>query len=538
MQRCMSALVTVAALAVAFAAPALGQDFRTPTQTVDEQFTFLAPGITAEYFSREAGQDWDQMVFWPHSSSNPTHLVACIEESLECLSGTCGSTFVFGDKLTPGVQIIDLATREVRTIVRGMTICDGIRTTPWGTVLATEEDFNSDTGSVYEILNPITTNQYTVLDRGSGGGPAVIVDQNGADASAQIVKRPALPIIRYEGFLVDSTGVIIAGDEERPGSYEPGDTDGGAIYKFIPETLHTLGPISSLDQSPLTAGTNYALQVSCVDNRQQFGQGCEIGAGAWVPLPLTPASEASADEGTPRIGREAAHAVGATGYYRPEDLHRDPMFSDPNNPNAARFCFAVTGNKFGANFGEVQCAIDTDITAATGETGEVMINRFLEGDPDLNQPDNLAFQPVTGNLYVIEDNSGDADVWACLPDGADMDIKTDGCMKVLTLADASAEPTGFIFSPNGTSAYFNIQHSADGNMPLVDDFRTDDLILLSGFNVASVDASADFGMFVETERALASQSLFGFGASGGTPSDPCANIPPDDLLARLTFGCF
>ena len=310
MQMCIRRFLTAAILAVTSATPVFGQDFRTPVQPVSEQFTFLADGLTSEYFSREAGQDWDQMVFWPHNASNPTHLVACIEEGLECLSGTCGDPFVFGDKLTPGVQIIDLATREVTTIVRGMTICDGIRTTPWGTVLATEEDFTTDTGSVYEILDPITTNEYTVLDRGSGGAPAVIVDQTGADASDQIIKRTALPIIRYEGFLVHESGVIIAGDEERPGSYEPGDTDGGAIYKFIPTTLHTSGTISSLDQSPLISGTIYALQVSCRDDRQQYGQGCEIGAGAWIPLTPTPASEDSVDEGTPRIGREAAQAAG------------------------------------------------------------------------------------------------------------------------------------------------------------------------------------------------------------------------------------
>ena len=209
------------------------------------------------------------------------------------------------------------------------------------------------------------------------------------------------------------------------------------------------------------------------------------------------------------------------------------MFSDPDNLNAIRFCFAATGNKNAANFGEVQCAMDNDVTAATGETGQVAINRFVEGNTDLNQPDNLAFQPVTGNLYVIEDNSGGADVWACLPDGADTDIKTDGCMKVLTIADTSAEPTGFIFTPDGTQAYVNIQHSADGNMPLVDDFRTDDLILLSGFDVNSVDTSADFGQFVENELALESQALFGFRGS----SDPCADIAPDNLIALLTYNC-
>ena len=158
------------------------------------------------------------MAFWPHGSNNPTHMVGCIEEVLGCLSDPCGEPFVPGDKLTPGVQVINLQTREVSTIVRGMTICDGIRTTPWGTVLATEEDFVSDTGSVYEILNPLTPDEYTILDRGSGGAPARIVDQDGN--ALQVI----LPSVRHfqsfatKGFLVHETGVVIAGDEERPGA--------------------------------------------------------------------------------------------------------------------------------------------------------------------------------------------------------------------------------------------------------------------------------------------------------------------------------
>ena len=522
--------ITTGVLVLTCALPAAGQevDFRTPTQTVEEQFLFLRKGIQAEYFSREVGQDWDQMVFWPHGAAQPTHLVGCVEEILGCLSGACGESFVVGDKLTPSVQLIDLQTRAVTTLVRGMTICDGIRTTPWGTLVATEEDLVSDTGAVYEILDPLTKDEFTILERGSGGAPARIVDQAGRDASASIIKRTAFPVIRYEGFLVHETGVVIAGDEERPGSYAQGDTDGGAVYKFIPTRLYdpNTGPIASLDQSPLVEGTIYALQVSCRDDLQQFGQGCEVGNGTWIPLTPTAASEPTAapesgitltrffpDKGKLRIGREAANAAGATAYYRPEDLHRDPLFSDPTQPEAIRFCFAVTGNHTASNYGEVQCAIDRNVTAATGTTGEIVLNRFIEGSPEFSQPDNLAFQPTTGALFVVEDNGtsqGNSDVWACLPDGADADIKSDGCVRLLKIADGSAESTGFLFTPDGTQAYFAIQHSADGNMPLVDDFRTDDLIRLSGFRVRPM--KYDFGARTAHRLERQSYRYFGFGA--------------------------
>jgi secreted PhoX family phosphatase len=106
--------------------------------------------------------------------------------------------------------------------------------------------------------------------------------------------------------------------------------------------------------------------------------------------------------------------------------------------------------------------------------------RFIEGDRDFNSMDNLDFQPGTGNLYVIEDHPN-GDIFACLKDGADRDLKTDGCIKMLSVKDTSAEPTGFIFAPDGMSAYVSIQHSDDSKMAKVDDYGTDDLLVITGF---------------------------------------------------------
>ncbi|MFQ5457648.1 MAG: alkaline phosphatase PhoX, partial [Myxococcota bacterium] len=105
------------------------------------------------------------------------------------------------------------------------------------------------------------------------------------------------------------------------------------------------------------------------------------------------------------------------------------------------------------------------------------------GDGDFNQPDNLAFQPRTGALYVVED-SANGDAFACLADGADRDIKSDGCVKILSTADSSAEPTGLFFTADGRAAYLAIQHSDDRNMPRVDDYRTADILVISGFEVS------------------------------------------------------
>ncbi len=108
------------------------------------------------------------------------------------------------------------------------------------------------------------------------------------------------------------------------------------------------------------------------------------------------------------------------------------------------------------------------------------VTRFLEGDKDANSFDNLEFQASTGNLYVIEDHPN-GDIWACLPDGVDRDLKADGCIRVLSVKDTSAEPTGFIFAADGSAAYVSIQHSDDTAMQPVDGYGTDDMLVIKGF---------------------------------------------------------
>jgi secreted PhoX family phosphatase len=392
------------------------------------------------------------IALWPNENA-PTHLINCVEGGRQNL----GTVLPNGTaKFNPSVQSIDLETGSVVTILRGMSRCDGIRTTPWGTILATEE---TDDGGAYEIIDPLAITNATILSRGGAGMPATIDDP-------RIIKRTALPTMAWEGLAVLPSGVVIGGDELRPGS--PADADGGALFKFVPAAPLSPGQtISDLAESPLASGSSYALQVSCVNNGQQFGQGCEIGNAAWVSV-------------NPATARSSADAAGATGYYRPEDLHEDPLFSDPAAPGAVRVCWTNTGNESGKNYAEVVCAVDSAPLAASTAQRTVVANRFVEGDLDFNSFDNLAFQPKTGNLYVIEDHDN-GDIFACLKDGVDRDIKTDGCVKAMSVADTSAEPTGFVFHGDGRTAYVSIQHSDDANMPKVDDYGTDDVLVISGF---------------------------------------------------------
>ena len=428
------------------------ENYRTQAQRASDQVV-LAEGLKAEYVTRNAGNGADMFAFWP-SDEAPTHLIFCIENGRQNLG-----TFLPGGllpKFNPAVQRIKLSDGSVDTILRGTIACDGIRRTPWQTILATEE---ASDGGAYEIINPLNVTNQTITDRTLG----TIIDENGLP-STSIVKRTELPTMAWEGIGVSSEGVVYAGDELRPGT--PANADGGAMFKFVPANPRTVtGPIVSLSESPLTAGNVYALQVSCQSTTQQFGQGCEIGNGAWISVS---AANARAD----------ANTAGATGYYRPEDLERDVDFAGPGT----RFCWTDTGLEEGGNYGEVLCAVDSAPLVADSGQRTVVVNRFVEGDPDMNQPDNFSFQPKTGHHYVIEDHPN-GDIFACLPDGADRDIKTDGCVKILSVKDTSAEPTGFKFAADGRTAYLSIQHSHDGQMPKFDDYVTDDIIKITGFKI-------------------------------------------------------
>lgn len=373
----------------------------------------LAEGLNAEYVTRNAGDLVDMFAFWPNDR-HPSHLIFCIEGARQDLG-----TFLPGGlvkKFNPAVQRIRLSDGSVETVLRGMSRCDGIRRTPWGTILATEE--TSD-GGAYEILNPLRTTNYTIQDRAIGA----IIDENGMPSTNEVAKRSALPTMAWEGLAVLGSGVVIAGDELRPGTDTP-DVDGGALFKFIPAVPRvSQKPIANLTESSLAAGNVYALRMSCTTG-VQYGQGCEIGSGAWVAVGAATA-------------RGDADRVGATGYYRPEDLEWDEEYIG----DGVRFCWTNTGESDIANYGEVLCGVDRAPLVGDLNQQTVTANRFVEGDADFNQPDNFALQPKTGNHYVIEDNSN-GDIFACLPDGKDRDIKTDGCVKILSVKDSSAEPTG------------------------------------------------------------------------------------------------
>jgi len=59
--------------------------------------------------------------------------------------------------------------------------------------------------------------------------------------------------------------------------------------------------------------------------------------------------------------------------------------------------------------------------------------------------------------------TGNNDLWDCLPDGQDADLMSDGCLRIGTLNDLTAEWTGGIFDASGDRFFVSIQHNISGH---------------------------------------------------------------------------
>jgi secreted PhoX family phosphatase len=421
----------------------------TPSTTVPgPQAVTIAKGLKAKLVSDRVGENADMIALWPNDDQ-PTYAIICNE-----IDGSPA-----GSPAT--VQRVRLSDGQVSDMVFGMTSCDPAHRTPWGTIIVGEEA--GKTGRVWEIFDPLNVSGVTVT-RATGA----------SSDPTHVVARTALGQVSFEGIVQLADGTTYYGDELRPSSGKAG----GGIYKFVPDSKRPAeaGPISSLDQSPLAAGSVYVLRVGIRSGGTDFGQGASYGAGKWIG-PLSTATDLAAS---------AIAAGGYTGYYRPEDMDLDPIALAKGQ---VRACWPNTGNDAGELWGEVLCFTDNATSQAGFATGtRPVVSPFVVGNPQLRMPDNVDFQPGTGILYVLMDattsaedpNFSNDDVWACLPDGADADLLSDGCVRVMTLKDGNAEFTGIQFLGDGESFLIHLQHRTQDGRAVP---HTTDELLISGLKV-------------------------------------------------------
>ncbi len=375
----------------------------------------------------DLGANIDMMALWP-DDRNPTHLIACNEQ---------GTT-------NPGVQRVRLADGFVETILTGTTSCDPVRRTPWGTVIVGEETTD---GNIIEIINPLQTTN-VLFNRVSG------VSTGGVGA-ANVVTRPAVGRLAFEGIALYPNGVMYYGDENRPLN----GTAGGAYFKFIP-TVPWLGgaSITNLAQSPLASGKVYGLRLGKRAGNTDYGQGSNTGRGTWIEIP-------NAGNPATRLRTEAALNK-LTGYYRPEDIDIDQKALAKGN---VRFCGANTGNESdNRNWGEAMCFTDGTLDDALANAAVPETQLFVAGNPEQAMMDNVAYQPGRGTWVFHEDGDGpevgrNNDLWQCLEDGDDDDQLSDGCIRIGTLNDLNAEWTGGIFDASGRRFFVSVQHNVTGH---------------------------------------------------------------------------
>jgi hypothetical protein len=412
----------------------------------------VAPGLRVKVVSAAANlaPNIDQMFLWPNAN-HPTHIIACNEQ---------GSGQV-------GVQRIELKSGKAENIIAsGLSGCDPARITPWGTVVVGEEAGTN--GRVFEILDPLHTTNVAVPSTGFSA----------TSDPAHVVGRPALGQFSFEGIGILPNGLVYLTDENRPGSGGIGNP-GGALIKFIPTQLWSGGSagISSLDQSPWVDGSLFGFRVGRNSGNTDVGQGNEYGRGVWVPI-----------TGTAPINlRAAASALKLTAYYRPEDMSVD---HEALEEGEVRVCGTNTGQEVpdtdpnGDNhWGEIYCVTDGTLVEAstisiTGGINTASIPEYhtlILGTPDFAMPDNLDIQPRRGNFVMTEDGEGaiyptphNNDLWDCLDDGDDADTLSDGCVRVMSLNDLTAEPTGGFFDGSGTHFYVSIQHNITGHGVILD----------------------------------------------------------------------
>ena len=423
----------------------LKADFSGP----GDQAVELAKGLTATLVSSSVGEDADMIALWPNDDA-PTDAIICNEIT----GNTPGS---------PGtLQRVHLADGAVTDIAFGLVSCDPAHRTAWGTIIFGEEA--GPVGRLYELLDPLGTTGVQI-DRAAGT----------TSDPEHIVARTALGQLSYEGIVVLPDGTTYYADELRPSNGKPG----GGIYKFVPSNPRAAGagPISDLDDSPLVSGTVSVMRLGLRNGGTDYGQGTNTGAGKWISLGTSPGA-------TWNLAAAATAAGGYTGYYRPEDMDLDPIAWAKGK---IRACWNNTGNDSAENWGETLCL--TDVEDASANTGRhPVVEPFVIGNSHLRMPDNLDFQPRTGNLFILMDATTSAEdpnrtndqVWACLPDGRDDDILSDGCVRVMNLRDGDAEFTGIEFLGDGKSFLIHLQHRNQDGRAIPE---TSDMLLISGFQV-------------------------------------------------------
>ena len=153
--------------------------------------------------SNATGPLADMIALWPNDE-HPTHLFVCVENSF---SGDSNPDIV-------SVQRVDLSGEpdsNAVTIIKGLSACDPIHRTPWGSLIVGEE-----------AARPEASTRSSIRSRFQGANPVLILSRAAGTTSdpQHVVKRKAIGSLSFEGIVITEDGTTYVGDENRPSQGE------------------------------------------------------------------------------------------------------------------------------------------------------------------------------------------------------------------------------------------------------------------------------------------------------------------------------
>jgi hypothetical protein len=287
---------------------------------------------------------------------------------------------------------------------------DGLKWTPWGTLLFAEETIDSafpdpdwpaaESGLLYELA----------------------LDPSDPSTAASVTVRPAVGAVSHEGIAIDPAGNLYTIDEFAS----------GGIFKFVPDR-----------RGDLSSGTLHALKVDGFDfasynpGNPNATADARTGKARWVPL----------DRDAVKIdARAEMQAANGTPWGRPEDLEivDNVLYAAITSEDMVLAVDLKGPDPFVSIFVKAGRNVPVESSGVTG----------------LNNPDNLAVD-ASGNILVCEDNSP-GDVYFATPD-RDGDGLADRVLLFASLATPGAEPTGIYFGKDPQVLFVNVQHASNGN---------------------------------------------------------------------------
>jgi len=384
---------------------------------------------------------------------------------------------------------------EGRTVRGTYNNCAG-GTTPWGTYLTAEENFNQYFANANAVTDP--TQRADLARYGLPGGASQrkwerfhprfdiaqepnepnrhgwIVEVDPYDPTFVPRKRSALGRMKHEGgepqLARDGRVVVYMGDDEIFDYF----------YKFVSAERYRPGDREH-NLTLLDEGTLYVAKLDTAEDGSFTGE--------WLPLVwgtgLLTAENGFVDQADVLIRtRQAADALGATAMDRPEDVEPNPatgsIYVLLTNNTARTAAQTDAANPRGPNrFGHVIEVRETGNDAAA-ETFDWEI-LLLCGDPDspdtyfagypkdqvspIGSPDNCAFD-AAGNLWLATDGTQPRSVdglpttdgfFACPVEGPER-----GHVQMFLSVPPGAEACGICFSPDQTAVFCAVQHPGGG----------------------------------------------------------------------------